>query len=91
MDFGDSDDARILSFRNDKYNYYDYILSFATAYYNKEYSNNYDLYPEISLFYDNRIDLKTIDKKEFMIYKDGGYSIINHNGKDLKISGGKIS
>lgn len=90
MDFGDSDDARILSFRNDKYNYYDYILSFATAYYNKEYSNNYDLYPEISLFYDNRIDLKTIDKKEFMIYKDGGYSIINHNGNNILFDFGEL-
>ena len=90
MDLGDSDDAKILSFCPSKYNYYDYILTFASNYYKKRYTDNYNTYPEISLFYSDKVELDLFKEKEFSLYEDGGYFVINHNGNNLLFDFGEL-
>ena len=90
MDFGDSDDAKILSFCNYKYDYYDYILAFASSYYSKKYVDNCNVYPEVSLFYNSKLDIKPFKEKEFSLYEQGGYFVINHNGNNLLFDFGQL-
>lgn len=90
IDFGDSDDAKILSFCNYKYNYYDYILAFASSYYNEKYIDNCNIYPEISLFYSSKVEVRPFKEKEFNLYEQGGYFVINHNGNNLLFDFGEL-
>ncbi|MGL5755347.1 MAG: alginate lyase family protein, partial [Paraclostridium sp.] len=90
VDFGDSDDAKIISLRSDSYNYYDYILCFASRYYNKSFSLNKFKYPEISLFLDANLNESKVEIKELSLFKDGGYSIINYDDDLLVFDFGEL-
>lgn len=81
MDFGDSDDAKILNLSPNYYNYYDYILSLASEYYKTTYNEN--KYAEVSLFTkeNNKNNVKNI--KKFNLYKAGGYLLINDDKNNL--------
>ncbi|QAS62030.1 hypothetical protein [Clostridium septicum] len=50
VDFGDSDDAKIINFTNSKYNYYDYILTFASYHYGIDFSISNNSYLEVEMF-----------------------------------------
>ncbi|WP_338597532.1 alginate lyase family protein [Clostridium baratii] len=89
-DFGDSDDAKILLISNKKYNYYNYILSFASYYYGQEFTDNIQNYNEISLFLKfTSLEMKH-KYKNFYIYKNGGYSVINHEKTNLLFDFGEL-
>lgn len=91
VDFGDSDDAKILTISSKKYNYYDYILSFASLYYKKDFSKNYKLYPEIYLFLNEDYrQLQKVNQNYFNVFSRGGYSIINYKRDTLLFDFGEI-
>lgn len=83
IDFGDSDDAKILTFGNRKYNYYEYVLDFASNYYNKDFYINKDNYSEISLFCKISSKIKRNELKNIYTYENGGYSVIRNNDNIL--------
>lgn len=78
VDFGDSDDAKILTLNTFKYNYYDYILNFASLYYGIEFNCSDNKYSEITLFCNENAKLREYDYKNSYIYTKGGYSIIKN-------------
>lgn len=84
IDFGDSDDAKILTLSLQRYNYYHYILSFASLYYGKKYVENYDKYTEISLFMHKYTELDKVEKKSYNLFRKGGYAVIN-NKNDIVV------
>ena len=90
IDFGDSDDAKILSLSLRKYNYYHYILSFASLYYKREYVKDYDKYPEISLFLEREYKLENVVSKSYNLFEKGGYAVINNKSNVLLFDFGQL-
>lgn len=90
VDFGDSDDAKIINFTNSKYNYYDYILTFASYHYGIDFSISNNSYLEVEMFCSRKKDLEKIQKREFSIYENGGYAIINNNDNVLVFDFGEL-
>lgn len=81
MDFGDSDDACLINFGSNEYNYYEYVLKLASFYYKKNYTVSTKEYPEADLFNFSIFDIfeKEREIKKTNIYRDGGYLIIRNN------------
>lgn len=90
IDFGDSDDAKIVNFNCDIENYYDYILALGSYYYETNYYNKLRNYKEVELFYKYKNEFKEPPKNNFNIYKDGGYSIIKNNNDLLLFDFGPL-
>lgn len=90
IDFGDSDDAKILTLTTNKYNYYHYILSFASQYYKKKYVENYDEYPEIKLFLIGENKLEKVISKSYNLFEKGGYAVINNKNDILLFDFGEL-
>lgn len=90
VDFGDSDDAKILLVSNKKYNYYDYLLSFASAYYNEKFIDNITWYNEIMLFIKKRFVSNKHNYDNITIYEDGGYAVINSRKTSLIFDFGEL-
>ncbi|EDT72142.1 alginate lyase family protein [Clostridium perfringens] len=79
LDFGDSDDAKIISIENNNISYYKYILSFASFYYGENYIEKPVMSDEIRLFLGNLEVKNNYRYSEFEVYKQGGYSVIKTN------------
>lgn len=90
VDFGDSDDAKILLFSNNKYNYYDYLLSFGSAYYDEKFIDNITWYNEILLFTKRKFISKIHNYENTSIYKYGGYAVINSQKASLIFDFGEL-
>lgn len=85
FEFGDSDDAKILSFSLKNSNYYYYILQLGSIYYKTEFIAFEILLPEvkfISKVYE-RIKLEDYKSEKYKLYKDGGYCTVNSNNNTL--------
>lgn len=79
LDFGDSDDAKIICVENNSINYYKYILSFGSFYYGENYIKKPVLFDEIRLFLgESRVE-NNYNYNEFKVYKQGGYGVIKNN------------
>lgn len=90
VDFGDSDDAKILLFKNNGYNYYNYLLSFGSAYYDEKFIDNITWYDEILLFTKRRFIIKSHNYKNTNIYNEGGYAVINSQKASLIFDFGEL-
>ena len=89
-DFGDSDDAKILLIDNKKYDYYNYILSFASYYYGQIFTDDIQKYNQISLFLKFYCLEKKYKYNDFYIYKKGGYSVINYEDTNVVFDFGQL-
>lgn len=90
VDFGDSDDAKILLIDNYKYNYYDYLLSFGSAYYDEKFIDDINWYDEIMLFIKRKNISKIHNYNEVALYEEGGYAIINSEKSSLIFDFGEL-
>lgn len=84
FDYGDSDDAKIISFNNK--NYYEYLLQLGSLYYNKKFIKFDQVVPEVTFFYGKKVinNIQDFKYNEFKLYKEGGYfTISNKNNKVL--------
>ncbi len=90
IDFGDSDDARIINLTNKRYNYYDYILALASKYYKIEFTSNYDKYTEVSLLAEDFIISDKFNHMEYKLYDKGGYFVINNKTNNILFDFGKL-
>lgn len=90
IDFGDSDDAKIINFNCDIENYYDYILELGSYYYETNYLNGLNGYKEVELFYNYRHGFKEPSNNMFNVYINGGYSIIKNNNDLLLFDFGPL-
>lgn len=79
FDFGDSDDAKIISIENKKLNYYKYLLSFASFYYGEKFIENPELIDSIRIFVGDKEISDSYNYNEFSLYKKGGYGIIKND------------
>lgn len=79
FDFGDSDDAKIISIENKKLNYYKYLLSFASFYYDEKFIENPKLIDSIRIFVGDKEISDSYNYNEFSLYKKGGYGIIKND------------
>lgn len=89
-DFGDSDDAKIVALGSSKYNYYEYLLVFASEYYGESFIQCDNKYPEVQLFCNEQKDKKVVKLKGFSNYEKGGYSIIKNNNNLLVFDYGEL-
>lgn len=78
FDFGDSDDAKIISIENKKLNYYKYLLSFASFYYGEKFIENPELIDSIRIFVGDKEISDSYNYNEFSLYKKGGYGTIKN-------------
>lgn len=90
IDFGDSDDAKILTLSLQKYNYYHYILSFASLYYKIKYVEDYKKYPEINFFLEDSFKLDSLINKVYNLFDKGGYAVINNENDILVFDFGEL-
>lgn len=92
IEFGDSDDAKLISF-NLKFNeYYEYVLELASLYFGVEFIECHNLKDETK-FVSGVMSIKNLNKiedKEFYMYKDGGYAIFNINNNFMLFDIGEL-
>lgn len=92
FDFGDSDDAKIISFSCDKQNYYKYLLELGSIYYKKRFIEFTNISNEVKFISGiNKIgDLRRVGYKKAKLYKEGGYLVINNNNNNLLMDVGEL-
>lgn len=90
IDFGDSDDAKIVTLSYAKQNYYDYLIAFASQYYKEDFGSVKKFYNEINLFLEYEQVKDKHSYNAFSTYKEGGYSIINHNSNKVSFDFGEL-
>ena len=92
FDFGDSDDAKIISFSLDKINYYKYLLILGSIYYKVKFIEFENILPEVKFISNiNKIEeMNLFDYEKVRLYKDGGYLIISNNNNVLLMDVGDL-
>lgn len=92
FDYGDSDDAKILSFSHKKTNYYQYLLELGSLYYKEKFIEFETISNEVKFI--SRISkiggLKNFKYKKTKLYRDGGYLVINSNNNNLLMDVGEL-
>lgn len=87
VEFGDSDDAKILDFDGKRKNYYTFVLQLASIYYKKQLIETNNLYSEVkfligNLFVKNKNEICEYKYLNIKVYPKGGYCVLN-NKKDF--------
>ncbi len=91
FEYGDSDDAKLLSFNTSKINYYKYILELGSIYYNIKFIDFSTIKPEIIFFTGvNTVPPKSYKYSELSMYKEGGYAVISHGENNILIDFGEL-
>lgn len=92
FDYGDSDDAKILSFSYKKNNYYQHILELGSIYYKEKFIEFYTISNEVK-FISGISDMEAFKKvkyKKSKLYKNGGYLVINNDKDNLLMDVGEL-
>ncbi|WP_238884688.1 alginate lyase family protein [Clostridium sp. YIM B02551] len=77
FEFGDSDDAKLISFSLKKSNYYEYVLELGSIYYDKKFILFNSILPEVLMISGiSNIPKFEYSYDEYKIYNEGGYGII---------------
>lgn len=81
IDFGDSDDAKIISFGCNKINYYKSVLELGSIYYKIKFTDftNISLENIFISGVDEIEEYPTFKYEEYKLYKDGGYLVVKSN------------
>ena len=91
VEFGDSDDAKIINVTGESYNYYEYILQFASKYFKTNFteSNHLKEYLIWKAVSNNKVNMNHtyIHSK---LYPDGGYYIFQDSNKFLLFDIGNL-
>lgn len=92
FDYGDSDDAKIISFSCEKKNYYQYILELGSIYYKEKFIEFDSISNEVKFISGiNKIDeLKNVEYEKSKLYREGGYLVINNNNDNLLMDVGEL-
>lgn len=92
VDYGDSDDAKILSFSHKMKNYYQYILELGSVYYKEKFIEFKTISNEIKLIsgISSVSGFKKVEYKKSKLYRDGGYLVINSNNNNLLMDVGEL-
>ncbi|MCM1990512.1 alginate lyase family protein [Oceanirhabdus seepicola] len=93
IDFGDSDDAKILDLDGRDKNYYEYVLQLASVYYKKKliFINEPLIEVQFLLGYlFDKIENEPYEYRKFKVYEKGGYSIINAKSNFLLFDSGAL-
>lgn len=90
-EIGDSDDAKILNLTNYE-NYYTYLLQLASVYFKEKFISFSSADPQVKMIAGQLyVDInKEYQYKEFMIFKDGGYAVLNHKNTFLIFDSGPL-
>ena len=85
FDYGDSDDAKIISFGLEKKNYYQYLLELGSMYYKEKFIKFNKLSPEVEFISGkNKLGyLSYLEYDKVKLYKDGGYLVVNNEDSVL--------
>ena len=91
VEFGDSDDAKIINISGESYNYYEYILQFASKYFKTNFtdSNNLKEYLIWKAISKNRVD-RNHTYIHSKLYPEGGYYIFQDSNKFLLFDIGNL-
>lgn len=92
FDYGDSDDAKILSFSHKKTNYYQYLLELGSIYYKEKFVEFNTISNEVKFISGiNKLEeLKNVKYKKAKLYRDGGYLVINDDDNNLLMDVGEL-
>ena len=91
IEFGDSDDAKLISFGIKTNEYYDYVLQLASVYFKTSFYEIKELLEEVKFISSSKnIGFKNHMYKSFNIYKDGGYAIFNINNNFMLFDIGEL-
>ncbi len=78
IEFGDSDDAKLISFNLHTDYYYDYVLQLASTYFNTKFIDIENMFEEVKFISQKcRLECHKHEYKNFYIYEAGGYAIFN--------------
>ena len=93
VEFGDSDDAKILDFTGNKKDYYKFLLKLSSFYYKEKFLDINDVDLEIKLLIDDKCNLdgyKKYEYKNLKIFKQGGYAFIRQKDDFLMFDFGNL-
>ncbi|KOR86519.1 hypothetical protein AM233_22710 [Bacillus sp. FJAT-22058] len=91
IEFGDSDDAKILNVDGNKKDYYKYVLQLASGYYSVGFEDFKQTYPEVLMFKELSLtNLVKYNFKTFYGFNQGGYYTFNHNQHHLVFDSGPL-
>ena len=85
FDYGDSDDAKIISFNLNKVNYYKYLLELGSMYYEEKFIEFNEISPEVQFISckNKIINMKNFQYDNVKLYKESGYLVINNKNNTL--------
>lgn len=93
VEFGDSDDAKILDFTGYKKNYYKFLLKLSSCYYEEKFIDIGYIDLEIKLLIDNKCDAHSYKKYEYnnlKVFNQGGYAFIKQKNDFLMFDFGNL-
>lgn len=90
-EFGDSDDAKLITLDLKKNNYYEYVLMLGSIYYDVLFIEFNKILPVVNMISGvEKAPEKKYKYKSFDIYKDGGYGVIKTEVTSLLFDFGKL-